>query len=71
MVDADQTVEFDLSVLGSLGVGKVEVVATSGNFKASDVIEIDIRNPNPPVTKVQETILEAGKSWTANVLGAG
>lgn len=71
MVGADQTIEFDLSVLGTLGVGKVEVIATSGNFKASDVIEIEIRNPNPPVTKVQEAILEAGKTWNINVTGAG
>ncbi len=71
MMGSDQTVEFDLSVLSALGVGKVEVIATSGNFKASDVIEIDIRNPNPPVTKVQEAILEAGKTWNVNVAAAG
>lgn len=71
MVGADQTIEFDLSVLATLGMGKVEVIATSGNFKASDVIDIEIRNPNPPITKVQEAILEAGKTWNVNVTGAG
>jgi uncharacterized protein YfaS (alpha-2-macroglobulin family) len=71
MVDSDQTVEFDLAVLGTLGVGKVEVTATSGNFKATDLIEIDVRNPNPPVTRVQEALLDAGKTWSASVSPVG
>jgi uncharacterized protein YfaS (alpha-2-macroglobulin family) len=54
-----------------LGVGKIEVTASSGNYKATDVIEIDIRNPNPPVTSVQEGLMEAGKTWNANVAPVG
>jgi alpha-2-macroglobulin len=71
MSGADMTVEFDLTVLSALGVGKVEVTASSGSFKATDVIEIDVRNPNPPVTRVQEGILEAGKSLSLNVPPVG
>jgi uncharacterized protein YfaS (alpha-2-macroglobulin family) len=71
MSGSDMTVEFDLSVKSMLGVGKVEVTATSGSFKATDVIEIDIRNPNPPVTKVQEGLLEGGKTWAINVAPVG
>lgn len=71
MSGTDQTVEFDLTVQSLIGVGKIEVTATSGNFKATDVIEIDIRNPNPPVTRVQEFILEAGKTWNATVIPTG
>ncbi len=71
MTDSDLTIDFDLSVQGLLGVGKVEVTATSGNHKAIDVIEIDIRNPNPPVTRVVEGLLEAGKTWNASVNAVG
>jgi uncharacterized protein YfaS (alpha-2-macroglobulin family) len=71
MSGADMTVEFDLSVKSMLGIGKIEVTASSGNFKATDVIEIDIRNPNPPITKVQEGLLEAGKTWSINVAPVG
>ena len=67
----DQTIDFDLSVKGETGFAKIEVAATSGNYKATDVIEIEVRNPNPPVTKVQEAILEAGKTWTASVAPVG
>ncbi len=71
MPASDLTIEFDLNVDSRLGVGRVEVTASSGSFKASDVIEIDIRNPNPPVTRVEEGILAAGKSWNIEVAPAG
>ena len=71
MTGNDMTVEFDLNVKSLLGVGKIEVTASSGNYKATDVIEIDIRNPNPPVTSVQEGLMEAGKTWNANVVPVG
>lgn len=71
MSGSDMTIEFDLSVKSLLGVGKIEVTASSGSYKATDVIEIDIRNPNPPVTRVQEGLLEAGKTWNGNVIPVG
>jgi alpha-2-macroglobulin len=71
MSGSDMTLDFDLAVKSLLGVGKVEVTATSGSFKATDVIEIDIRNPNPPVTRVQEGLLEASKDWSVAVKPVG
>lgn len=71
MSGADMTVEFDLSVRSSIGVGKIEVTASSGSYSATDIIEINIRNPNPPVTKVVEVILESGKTWTSTVSPVG
>ena len=71
MTGADMTVDFDLSVKSGVGVGKIEVTASSGSFSATDVIEIDIRNPNPPVSKVQENILDAGKTWNGTVAAVG
>ena len=62
MTGADMTVDFDLAVKSGIGVGKIEVTASSGSYSATDVIEIEIRNPNPPVSKVQEIILDAGKT---------
>ena len=71
MDGSDMTVNFDVDVQSLLGVGKVEVTASSGSFVARDAIEIDIRNPNPPVTLVEENVLEAGKSWSITVNPAG
>jgi uncharacterized protein YfaS (alpha-2-macroglobulin family) len=71
MTGADMTVDFDLSVKSGIGIGKIEVTASSGSYSATDVIEIEIRNPNPPVSKVQENILEAGKSLNTTVTPVG
>jgi uncharacterized protein YfaS (alpha-2-macroglobulin family) len=71
MAGADMTVDFDLTVKSATGVGKVEVTASSGNFSATDVIEIDVRNPNPPISKATESLVEAGKTWNGNVEAIG
>ncbi len=67
----DMTVEFDVDVKAEIGVAKIEVIASSGSFKASDVIEIEVRNPNTPVTRTTESILDAGKSWNSEVTPFG
>lgn len=71
MNEADMTVEFDLTVKSAIGVGKIEVTATSGSHKATDVIEIDVRNPNPQVSQVEEKLVEAGQSWSTTVTPVG
>jgi uncharacterized protein YfaS (alpha-2-macroglobulin family) len=67
----DLTVDFDLAVKAEAGIAKVEVTASSGKFQSTDVIEIEVRNPNTPVTKVTESLLEAGKSWAAEAVPFG
>jgi hypothetical protein len=67
----DMTVDFDLAVKAEVGIAKVEVTASSGNFKATDIIEIEIRNPNTPVTKVTESLVEAGKTWNTEAVPYG
>lgn len=67
----DMTTDFDLSVKSQTGIAKIEVTATSGNLKATDVIEIEIRNANPPVSKAQDFMVDAGKSITASVAAIG
>jgi uncharacterized protein YfaS (alpha-2-macroglobulin family) len=71
MTGTDMTIDFDLEVKSALGWGKVEVTASSGSFSSKDVINILVRNPNPPVTRVQEAIVEAGKNWTVNATPVG
>jgi alpha-2-macroglobulin len=71
MNGSDMTVEFDLIVKSQTGPARIEVTASSGNNKATDVVEINVRNPNPPVTKVQSILLEAGKTWAVNVTPIG
>ncbi|MEJ0056503.1 MAG: alpha-2-macroglobulin family protein [Bacteroidota bacterium] len=67
----DITTDFDLSVKSETGIAKIEVTVTSGSYRATDLIEIEIRNPNPPVTRVAEVLLEPGKSWSGSVAPIG
>ncbi len=59
----DKIVDFQLKTLARTGVGKVQVVATSGKYTSTSEIELYIRNPNPPVTTYAGGTAEAGKSW--------
>ncbi len=67
----DLTTDFDLAVKSETGIAKIEVTASSGNFKATDIIEIEIRNPNPPVTNVIAALLEPGKNWNGTIAPIG
>jgi alpha-2-macroglobulin len=71
MNGSDLTVNFDLAVKGETGVAKIEVTASSGSYKATDVIEIEVRNPNPPVTKVTDALFESGKTWSGSIAPIG
>ena len=59
----DQVVYFNLKAAPSLGVGKVQVEANSGSFKATYDVELQIRAINPEISQVSEMVLEGGKSW--------
>jgi uncharacterized protein YfaS (alpha-2-macroglobulin family) len=69
--EGDKVVYFDLEVKEAIGIGKVKVLANSGNKKAYYDFEIDVRLPNPRVTNVVSTSIAAGKTWTSNYEGVG
>lgn len=50
-----------------LGFSKVRFTAVSGNERATDEINIELRSPNPPSTRFLSHILQPGESWTAQV----
>ncbi|MCX6247176.1 MAG: MG2 domain-containing protein [Bacteroidetes bacterium] len=67
----DEVVMFELKVKEMIGVGRIRILATSGNEKASSDIEMDIRIPNPEVTNVMETVIEPGKTWNLSYTPVG
>lgn len=69
--ESDLTLDFDLSVKSETGIAKIQVTATSGSYTATDEIEMEVRNPNPPITRVQDVVLEAGKSWSTSITPFG
>jgi len=68
----EQMAYFDVRVRPNTGIGKVKLLASSGNEKSIYEVELEIRNPNPPVTSVSEITLAPGQQWkvTASPVGA-
>jgi len=69
--EGDQVVNFDLSVNEMTGIGKVKIIATSGKEKAEYDVEMDIRLPNPRITKVIDGIVDPGGTWESDYTPVG
>lgn len=59
----DQMATFNLNVKNFVGVGTVKIIAKSGNETAEYSVELNVRNPNPPITKTLEKELKPGETW--------
>lgn len=59
----EKIVYFDLKVKENTGMGKIKLTAVSGNENAEEEMEIDVRNPNPAVTRVEEGVLAGGEQF--------
>ena len=55
---------FNLEVGSQTGIGKVQIVASSGNQKSTYDVEIDMTNPNPVTYAYKDLILEPNSSKT-------
>jgi uncharacterized protein YfaS (alpha-2-macroglobulin family) len=60
----DNIVYFKVRTKKKLGYGNVKIKATSGNEKAENVIEIDVRAANPAVVTSEEKIISGNQSVT-------
>ncbi|CAN5588609.1 MG2 domain-containing protein [soil metagenome] len=67
----EQLVYFTAKVKPNTGIGTIKIIATAGKEQSVTEVEIDIRNPNPPVTQVTEATLQAGQSWNSTVAMIG
>lgn len=67
----EQMVYFDVKVKPNVGIGKVKLLASSGSEKADYEVELDIRNPNPPVTSISEITLAPGQQWKTTAAPIG
>ena len=67
----EQLAYFDVRIKNAEGIGKVKVSAASGAENASDEVEIDVRNPNPVITNVQQITLAPGQQWNVSASAIG
>ncbi|MCH2043870.1 MAG: MG2 domain-containing protein, partial [Saprospiraceae bacterium] len=59
----EKMVFFDLTVNDMAGIATFDIIAKSGKEKAKYTMEIDVRNPNPYITKVSSQVVEDKSSW--------
>ncbi|MCZ8169120.1 MG2 domain-containing protein [Flavobacterium sp.] len=57
---------FNLKIANVTGVGKVQVIATSGKERSVYEIEVDIFNPNPVTTSYTDVVLNPNSSKSVN-----
>src|SRR5690606_8497000 len=67
----DKLVTFNLDVKNFVGVGKVKVIARSGSETSVYSVELNVRNPNPPITKTFEQELLPGQTWNTTYSALG
>ncbi len=67
----DQMVSFRLETADRLGVETVRVIARSGQERAEQEIEIDIRHPGERELRIVEGSIEAGETWSRDVTLTG
>jgi alpha-2-macroglobulin len=60
----DQVINFPVKVAMREGKGTVKVTATSGTFKSTYEIELEVRSPNAYQTTFIESVVDNGKSWS-------
>jgi uncharacterized protein YfaS (alpha-2-macroglobulin family) len=58
----EQMAYFKLKVNENVGIAKIKVTAVSGSESAFQEFEVEIRNPNPFITKTSTFVIEPGKS---------
>ena len=59
----DQLVDFEIEIPEKTGIAKFVITANSAGEKASQEIEIDVRNPNPFVTDIYADVIEKEGNW--------
>ena len=63
----DQVVNFELEVEDGIGKGTVQVIVTGHGERSTYEIELLVRNPNSPVYKFEEMVVDAGKTWNDSI----
>ena len=58
----DKMVRFQLETGMATGTGKITLTANGGGHQAKEVVEIEVRNPNPLLTETQTIIIDPHKT---------
>ena len=62
----EKTVFFNLNVTEAIGIGTVKITAIAGKHKAEYEVELNVRYPNPYISKAYNQLVNKGESHTFN-----
>lgn len=62
----DQLTTFKIKIPEKLGKANLYITATSGKEKYVDMIEVEVRSPNPPMTFTTSKEISGKQSWAVN-----
>ncbi len=67
----EKIVEFNVKVKNLIAYGKIAVSVSSGEHKAYTETSLQIRMPNPAVTRSEKATVKPGESWTQSIEAFG
>lgn len=63
----DQVVYYKLKAASKVGVEQITIKATGGGEVSTETIEIEVRNPNPPILLTKAALVDAGITDSLNI----
>ena len=67
----ESLVSFPVKIGENVGIAKFKVTASGAGEQTSQEIEIQIRNPNPYVSNIQEKVVQPGQNWNTSFAAVG
>jgi len=61
--EGDMLVEFDIDVAKKIGMATAKITVAGGGEKATYEMELDVRMPNPSVSKVEDGMVQKSNTW--------
>jgi hypothetical protein len=60
-------IRFKVKIAGQIGIARVKLTALCGNESSSQETELEVRNPNPPVTVEKSRLVEKGQQGSFEI----
>lgn len=62
----EQITIFNLKTPNKIGASQIEITAVANGITAKHTIDIAVRLPNPPISHIQEKVLQPQEIWNSN-----
>jgi len=67
----DKTIDFKVRVKSQTGIGKVNIIASSGKEESRSETELEVRSPNPEITEQYYGVINPGEAWEKQFVSPG